>query len=149
LFELGWISLTNDLTISYSFSYFDVLHHLCAMLSSRRHISAIHHFQKIVFNNAQLGFPELPQTSSLQNLPVEQRHALIAHAVWLLQDWSDRLISPSRQANCSCTRLIPEKIQMPFWFLNEMEAQLSWGPIHHTEHELATFSYRSDYYHPK
>lgn len=124
-FELGWTTPAKPLAFSYSGLFFDGLAELVRIMASPRQSPTLRRFQARVIDAANLGFSVVPRSTHVDHLPVHDRHALIAHAFWLLHDWPHRLVNLARESGCSRSRLLPETAGYPFWLLQDLTDQLA------------------------
>lgn len=120
--DMGWwFQGTN--TIHYSTHYFDVLHHLVALLGNKTgHILAqrVAHETNWDFSSLQLS------PNAFERCSVSERHNRIQIALWLLDDWPFRFIDISKKSNILQSKILHSE-EFPFWFESEIRLSLSAG----------------------
>lgn len=128
--ELGWL-FTNKCTFNYSHQLFDVLRHLCVLISSNHRAKCLLPFiaEKLKINASMIA---RFRTTSFEKCGVHDRHVLFHCALWLIADWPERFIWVSNSHNLTKAYLLHDFADPPFWFLSVINRELN-----HTQYSPA------------
>lgn len=130
-YDLGWW-FVGDRNLPYAHLYFDVLRHLVAWLPDKRGRGLLARVAAFV------GWPaEYPRAQSFETRPVEERHRLLAIAVWLLQEWPKRFVEVAKEVGLSQAYIL-RGVPLPFWFESEVRASLGAGSVAPSAEEVAS-----------
>lgn len=117
-FQQEWYRrITSDENDGNGHEYFDVLHQLLMLLSSRK--PSLLGFQRAVAKSMQLTFhkPAGGYRNRLETLRLEERLRLVEQAAWLLEEWPSRLLYIIRQANTRLSSILSEQHHLPDSFV--------------------------------
>lgn len=132
--ELGWL-FTDKIVVQYSHQLFDVLRHLCALVSSNRRASCL-----LPFIATKLGFDtsaiQRSKSRLFEKCNVQTRRVLLHCAIWLILDWPRRFIEICNTNNLSSAYLLQDYSDPPFWFYSIIEEHLNQSRYSPTESEI-------------
>ncbi|RSK23846.1 TniQ family protein [Hymenobacter metallilatus] len=102
------------------YEYFDVLHQVLMLLSSKR--PSLQRFQRAVAENAGVAFyqPSGGFENRIEALRVDDRRRIVGQAVWLLDEWPFRLQEVIRSTNTRLSAILSERHHLPAAFVAEM-----------------------------
>lgn len=132
--EIGW-GFTDNLTIQYSHQLFDVLRHLCVLISSKPRANCL-----LPYIAKRLGF-EINTTDcfshvTFEKFNVHERHILFYCAIWLSLDWPRRFIKVCKETNLTYAYLLHDYIDPPFWFYSVIDSHLNCRQYSPTREEI-------------
>lgn len=132
--DLGW-AFNDRLVLQYSHQYFDVLRHLCGLMSSSRKANCL---LPIVASKIGLVVKEIdfPKSPTYEHLNVVQRTTLIQCAIWLTLSWPWRFIDICHQINLTKAYILVDYHQPPFWFHSVIEEHLNQKQYSPTQEEI-------------
>lgn len=118
--DMGWWFVGNGNSV-YSHLYFDVLHHVSALLASK-HTSRL---REEVEHRTSFRAPSEIGTRqvSLEERSFCERYWQINSALWILQDWPDRFIGMCEASRVSMARVLKD-IDPPWWFESHVRLRL-------------------------
>ena len=116
--DLGWW-FCGQHTINYSTLFFNALRHLAAWLPTRRGPRLL----AIIESRTGWGARAM-QRSIFEFRPINDRHYLLATAIWLLHNWPHRFIETARSAGLPQSHILLGKSH-PFWFEADVAEPLS------------------------
>lgn len=119
-YDFGWW-FVGDRSLPYAHLYFDVLRHLVGWLPHK----TWHKLLKGVATRAAWQ-TEYPYARAFEARTVDERHHLLATAVWLLQDWPNRFIGLASEAGLSQAHVLYGQ-RLPCWFESEVRCALGAG----------------------
>lgn len=97
-----------------SVRYYNVLHHLCWLLTSRyRRVTLLDYVRR------QIGAPALPIQPSrvpFEARSIQERHHLVQHAFWLLADLEPRLTAAWKARTVTYSALLRDFHDRPSWY---------------------------------
>lgn len=132
--ELGW-SFTDNITIQYSHQLFDVLRHLCVLISSNRRASCL-----LPFIARKLGIDasaiERSRFTPFEKCNVYDRHILFHCAIWLILDWPRRFVEVCNSYNLTSAYLLQDYVDSPFWFYSVIDTYLNHSQYSPTNEEI-------------
>ncbi|HET9504243.1 MAG TPA: TniQ family protein [Hymenobacter sp.] len=117
-FQQEWYQrITDSRDTGNGYEYFDVLHQLLMLLSSRK--PSLLGFQRAVAESLQLMFhqPAGGYRNRLETLRLEERMRLVEQVAWLLEEWPSRLLDVIRQTNTRLSSILSESHHLPESFV--------------------------------
>ncbi len=134
--ELGW-AFTENLTVQYSHQLFDVLRHLCVVMSSKRRARCLLPYitERLGFGNVEIHHAGI---ITFEKLNVRERHQLFYCAIWLTLKWPWRFIEVSNELNLTSAYLLKDCAEPPFWFHSIIEKYLNYRQYSPTQEEIQT-----------
>lgn len=121
--QLGWL-FTDKSTFQYSHQLFDVLRHLCVLISSNRRAKCLLPFitERLKIDYSILGRARF---TTFEKCDVYHRHALFHSALWLILDWPKRFVEVCNLLNLTNSYLLNDYVNSPFWFYSIINTQLN------------------------
>lgn len=111
--EIGW-ALTDRLTFNYSHQLFDVLRHLCGVLSSEKSCLLLDDIKK------ELGIDSYSLSTNLadsfESCSVIDRHILMLCSLWLILEWPNRYLEAIASYRLKYSFLIHDHPYLPYWY---------------------------------
>jgi len=120
----GWHTMPGSGPV-YSHLYFDVLHQMMRLLAGVSEQSAILRRSTAMSFGRKTHRPRFKRNDNeIETLGVQERSAVLARSLWVLDDWPSRLVSLGRQHGIWCSTLLRDLEQPPFWYWNVVHEQL-------------------------
>lgn len=135
LHDIGWW-FTDTEALGYGHLYFDVLHHLASLLASGVGLKLLREVERRIGRKPLGDIKLAPMVFELRTF--EERHWLVLMALWLLQDWPERLVQTCRAAKMWQSWLLRIKEgPLPWWFEHVVLERLDRSIYHPCVEEAA------------
>lgn len=132
--SLGWAFLDKEV-FPYAQQLFDVLRHLCKLMTSTRKGNRLLPFvaQKLGMDTSII---KRSRTMNFEQRSVLERHILFCCAVWLLLDWPNRFVAACKGLEISSAFILMDFSIPPYWFAATVNDRLFQGQYSPTNEEL-------------